>query len=244
MGKRASNSRPQHFTLRSDTELSKAVRLVSQRVCHCVIVWKFLSAERDRCWVCQKQEIRACPLFRRIHLWPRIIAISYTNKNTTVLAKRQIRSRLWISQECKQEQMQVNTVKCMCARVINLMHTQKWKLITTVDFIEMQITPTQNSCKSHILIKILTRSLFPPLLSCGIINLLESYLPIFISILTLKVFILPDLGAVTLVHCLAPAEAIRNDKRQKSREKIDKARNTFEVSEHKYFLCVIAFRNS
>lgn len=32
-------------TLRSDTELSKAVRLVSQRVCHCVIVWKFLSAE-------------------------------------------------------------------------------------------------------------------------------------------------------------------------------------------------------
>ncbi len=32
-------------TLRSDTELSKAVRLVSERVCHRVTVWKFLSAE-------------------------------------------------------------------------------------------------------------------------------------------------------------------------------------------------------
>lgn len=88
----------------------------------------------------------------------------------------------------------------MCAPVIILMHTQKWKAITAVDYIEMQITATQNSCKSHMLIKILTLSLFPSLLSCGIINLLESYLSVFIPLLTLKVFIPPDLGGVTLVQ--------------------------------------------
>lgn len=38
------------------------------------------------------------------------------------------------------------------------------------------------------------------LLSCGIINLLESYLPVFIPLLTLKEFIPPDLAGVTLVQ--------------------------------------------
>lgn len=160
-----------------------------------------------------------------------LIAILYTNKNTTVLAKRQIRSRLWISRECKQEQLQVNTIKCMCSRVI----------ITKVEtdhhcgfYRDANNTHTKHLQIAHAN-KILTRSLFPSLLSCEIINLLATYLPIFISILTLKVFILPDLGGVTLVHCSTPAEAIRNHNSQKTRKKMDKAHNTFEVSEHKDF---------
>lgn len=107
-------------------------------------------------------------------------------------------------------------VKCMRVQVIYLVHTQKLKQITTVDFIEMQITPSQNSCKSHKLINILTSS------SAFLLDNKPACIlsPCFHFYTYLKVFILPDLCSVTLMHCLAPGEAIHNNKRQEcAREK-------------------------
>ncbi len=89
--------------------------------CNCVEVFVCRSVTDAGC-VCNKK-LELVHYSEGFCLRPRIIAISYTN--TRIPAKRQIRSRLWVSQECKQEQLQVNTVKCKCAQVISFMLTQK-----------------------------------------------------------------------------------------------------------------------
>ncbi len=88
--------------------------------CNCVEVFVCRSVTDAGC-VCNKK-LELVHYSEGFCLRPRIIAISYTN--TRIPAKRQIRSRLWVSQECNQEQLQVNTVKCKCAQVISFMLTQ------------------------------------------------------------------------------------------------------------------------